>query len=75
MKARIISKDQCPYCVKAKELLKIKNIEFEEQKIHVDIMVEEFLSLVPEGTRTVPQIWLDDEYVGGYTQLAERLGV
>lgn len=75
MKARIISKDQCPYCVKAKELLKIKNIEFEEQKIHVDIMVEEFLSLVPEGTKTVPQIWLDDEYVGGYTQLAERLGV
>lgn len=68
MEARVITKDNCPYCVKAKSLLTIKGIPYTEQKLGVDLTVDELRTLLPDA-RTVPQIWLDDLYVGGYTQL------
>jgi glutaredoxin len=68
MKAIVWSKYHCPFCDKAKALLKIKGIEFEERKIGDGYTKEELLEAVPSA-RTVPQIFLDDRHIGGYTEL------
>lgn len=68
MKAVIWSKYHCPYCDKAKALLKMKGIEFEERKIGDGYTKEELLEAVP-GARTVPQIFIDNQLIGGYTEL------
>jgi glutaredoxin len=72
MKAIVWSKDQCPYCDQAKALLKSRNIEFEERNIMHDWTKEQLLEAVPNA-RTVPQIFLDEELVGGFTELRTKL--
>jgi glutaredoxin len=68
MKAIIWSKYHCPYCDQAKALLKQKGIEFEEKKIGDGYTKEELLEAVPTA-RTVPQIFLDNKLIGGFTEL------
>jgi len=71
-KAVVWSKDSCPFCVQAKALLKQKNIEFEERNIsHGDWTKEQLLEAVPTA-RTLPQIFLDDNYIGGFTELRKH---
>jgi glutaredoxin len=70
-KAIIWSKDHCPYCVQAKALLEQKGIEFEERKIGTDWTKEQLLEAVPNAM-SVPQIFLNDELVGGFTELRAR---
>ena len=72
MKAIVWSKDQCPYCDQAKALLKSRNIEFEERNIMHNWTREQLLEAVPNA-RTVPQIFLDDQLVGGFTELRTKL--
>jgi glutaredoxin len=72
MKAIVWSKDQCPYCDQAKALLKSKNIEFEERNITQDWTKEQLLEAVPTA-RTVPQIFLGEELVGGFQELRKKL--
>lgn len=72
MKAIVWSKDSCPYCVQAKALLTQKGIEFEERKIGDGYTKEDLLEAVPNA-RTVPQIFLDGEHVGGFTELRAKL--
>jgi glutaredoxin len=71
MKAIVWSKDHCPYCVQAKTLLEQKGIEFEEKKIGAGYTKEDLLEAVPTA-RTVPQIFLNDELVGGFTELRAK---
>jgi len=68
MKAVVWSKYHCPYCDKAKALLKMRGVEFEERKIGDGYTKEELLEAVPNA-RTVPQIFIDDQLIGGYTEL------
>jgi glutaredoxin len=68
MKAIVWSKYHCPYCDKAKALLKMQGVEFEERKIGDGYTKEELLEAVPNA-RTVPQIFIDDKLIGGYTEL------
>jgi glutaredoxin len=68
MKAIVWSKYHCPYCDKAKALLKMRGVEFEERKIGDGYTKEELLEAVPNA-RTVPQIFIDDKLIGGYTEL------
>lgn len=72
MKAIVWSKYNCPYCDQAKALLTQKGIAFEERKIGDGYTKEDLLEAVPTA-RTVPQIFLDDELVGGFTELRARL--
>ena len=72
MKAIVWSKNQCPYCDQAKALLKSRNIEFEERNVSQDWTREQLLEAVPNA-RTVPQIFLDEELVGGFNELRQRL--
>jgi len=72
MKAIVWSKNQCPYCDQAKALLKMKGIEFEERNINKNYTTEQLLEAVPTA-RTVPQIFIDDVLVGGFTELKAKL--
>jgi glutaredoxin len=71
MKAIVWSKNQCPYCEQAKSLLKLKNIDYEERNINKDYTREQLLEAVPNA-RTVPQIFLDDKLIGGFTELKKH---
>jgi glutaredoxin len=73
MKAVVWSKDHCPFCEQAKSLLKLKGIEFEEKKIGHGYTREQLLEAVPDA-RTVPQIFLDEQLIGGFTELRKHLG-
>jgi len=68
MKALVWSKDMCPYCERAKILLKQKGIEIEERKIGAGWTKEQLIESIPNA-RTVPQIYLGEEYIGGFTEL------
>lgn len=68
MRAVVYSKDNCPYCVKAKALLSLNNYSYEEVVIGKDILREEFLTQFPDQ-RTVPLVFVEGEKVGGYDQL------
>ncbi len=68
MKAVVWSKYHCPYCDQAKALLTQKGISFEERKIGDGYSKEDLLEAVP-GARTVPQIFINDDLIGGFTEL------
>ena len=72
MKSIVWSKYNCPFCDQAKALLKQKGIEFEERKIGDGYTKEDLLEAVP-GARTVPQIFLDEKLIGGFTELKKYL--
>lgn len=67
-KAIVWSKPMCPYCDMAKSLLKQKEIEYEERKIGEGWSKEQLLEAMP-NVRSVPQIILDDNHIGGYQEL------
>ncbi len=68
MKAIVWSKYHCPYCDQAKSLLKAKGYQIEERKIGDGWTKEELLEAIPSA-RTVPQIYLDGAYIGGFDEL------
>jgi glutaredoxin len=72
MQATVWSKDHCSFCDQAKALLKQRGIEFEERKIGHGYTKEQLLEAVPTA-RTVPQIFLDDKLIGGFTELRSHL--
>ena len=72
-RAIVWSKDQCPYCVQAKQLLSSKGIEYDERNITQGPWTKEQLLVDVPMARTLPQIFLNGEYVGGYTELRNKL--
>ena len=71
-KAIVWSKDACPFCDQAKNLLKSRGIEFEERNVNKNWTKEQLLEAVP-NVRTLPQIFLDEAYIGGFTELRKHL--
>lgn len=67
----IYTKEPCPYCVMAKNLLKQKGVEsFNEIRIDLDpAMLEKMISLT--GRKTVPQVFIGDIHVGGFDDLSK----
>lgn len=60
----------CPYCIRAEQLLKRKGVT-EIEKIRVDLQPELRINMVEKtGRRTVPQIFINDQHIGGYDDLA-----
>ena len=72
MKAIVYTKPMCGYCISAKNLLKSKGIEYEERYLDSQQVIKEFIEQHPTK-RSMPQIWLDDEYVGGFRELQQKL--
>jgi len=65
----IYTKDYCPYCTRAKELLDSKNVEYTEYDITGDDAAQEKMAERTGGPRTVPQIFVDGEPVGGCDEI------
>ena len=71
MRAIVWSKNGCPYCDRAKELLDGSGIKYEERNLsNGEWTKAQLLEDVPDA-RTVPQIFLDGNYIGGYRELCQ----
>ncbi len=58
----------CPYCVRAKALLKKKGVEFKDIPVDGDPALRREM-MAKSGSHTVPQIWVGDQHVGGCDEL------
>ena len=72
MKITIYSKPNCTFCDKSKSLVKCLGMTYEEKMFGKDFnTVEELYEAVGKQVRTMPQIKIDGELIGGYNQLVE----
>ena len=73
MKIVIYSKTNCQYCTKAKNLVKSLGLQYEELSFEKDFNndVDKLIEHVGKKVRTMPQIKINDQLVGGYNQLVE----
>lgn len=72
MKITIYSKPNCPWCVKAKELMNRLHLKYDEMVLEQDYTRDYLRLLVPENIPlTVPQIFVDGNRVGGYEEFAD----
>lgn len=60
----------CPYCIAARRLLKSQGIDFENISVDGDRELREKMEEL-SGRYTVPQIWVGETHVGGYTELRQ----
>ena len=74
----IYSKSNCPWCVKAKELMNKLHLEYSEKILDVDYTRDELRELVNGSVPvsmtpplTVPQIFVNDNRIGGYEDFAD----
>jgi glutaredoxin 3 len=72
MEVIVWSKYNCSYCDQAKALLGSRGIVFKEQKIGDGYTKEELLEAVPSA-RTVPQIIIGGNVIGGFTELRKYI--
>jgi glutaredoxin 3 len=72
MEVVVWSKYHCPYCDQAKALLSQRDIRFTEKKIGDGYTKEELLEAVPTA-RSVPQIIINGNVIGGFTELRKYI--
>ena len=58
----------CPYCVAARHLLKSLDLDYEDISVDGDRELRQHMETI-SGRHTVPQIWISDTHIGGYTEL------
>ena len=68
-KVEIYTWQYCPFCIRAKSLLKKKNVNFTEYKIDGDEDARSLMIERADGRRTLPQIFIDNEGIGGCDDL------
>lgn len=66
----VYTTEVCPYCRMAKELLTTKGVAFEEIRVDLDDKKREQMVRL-SGRRTVPQIFINEQPVGGYDDLSK----
>ena len=67
----IYSKPDCPWCIKAEKALGFMGVKYEKINVEEDKEARDFL--MHAVLKTVPQIFYDDEYIGGYEDLVDYL--
>ena len=65
----IYSTDSCPYCRQAERFLKDKGVDFKSVDVTNDDSMREKLIELSGGRRTVPQIFIGGEAIGGYSDM------
>ncbi len=68
-KIKIYTTPICPYCVRAKSLLKKKGADYEEIDVFMDAKARSEMEEKTGGARTVPQIFIGETHVGGSDDL------
>ena len=66
---KIYSTNSCPYCVRAKQLLERKGIAYTEINLSTEAAEVRMELMQKTNHRTVPQIFIGDEFIGGFDQL------
>jgi glutaredoxin 3 len=64
-KIEIYTWTTCPYCIRAKALLNKKGVQYREYCIDGDNKARELMSVRANGRRSVPQIFINDQHIGG----------
>ena len=70
-RVKVFSTGICPICEKTKHLLKKWGITYEEARVDTDMAARREFTQKTNGARTVPQILIDDEWIGGFSDLTE----
>jgi glutaredoxin 3 len=71
--AQVWSQTNCPACTEAKRLLEQRGVKIEERMLGINgYTKKDLIELVPHA-RSVPQIFLDGQYVGGLFELKQKL--
>lgn len=68
MKTLIYTTATCPYCIQAKRLLQEQGYTYTEIRVDLDDAEREKM-IARSGRRTVPQIFIDDQHIGGFDDL------
>jgi glutaredoxin 3 len=66
---KLYTKDHCPYCDAAKRLFKKLSIAVIEENLESNPKERERLSRLAGGYRTMPMIWIGDEFIGGFSEV------
>ncbi len=66
---QVYTTEYCPYCVRAKALLKRKGVAFDEIDVTYDALAREEMVELAGGRRTVPEIFINGQIIGGYDEL------
>lgn len=66
----IYTAENCGYCIRAKQLLTQKGVTYQEIRIDLDPAKRTEMLARANGRRTVPQIFINDQHIGGYDDLA-----
>lgn len=69
LKIKVYSTSYCSFCDAAKRLLKKLALAFEDVNLDGQDELREKLSQENRGYRTVPMIFIDDKFIGGFTEL------
>lgn len=69
-KVEVYTKFLCPYCTRAKSLLKAKGVDFEEYDITMGGARRAEMLARANGRATVPQVFIDNRHIGGSDELA-----
>lgn len=65
----IYSTTVCPYCIRAKQLLERKGIDYKEINLSNEAPDVRIELMQRTNHRTVPQIFIKDQFIGGFDQL------
>lgn len=65
-KVKLYTKNMCPYCESAKRLFKKLEIPYEEKNLENDPEERMRLSQLAGGWRTMPMIWIGEDFIGGF---------
>lgn len=68
----IYGKDDCGYCIKAKDVLEKLNLPTKYYELNADYTVEQFAKKF-SGIKTVPMVLCNGSRIGGYEQLLQHL--
>ena len=68
-KVEVYTTTFCPFCVRAKSLLKSKGVQFIEIDVTDDDALRQKMVEMSGGRRTVPEIFINDKIVGGFDEL------
>ncbi|KAG1689718.1 hypothetical protein DVH05_001924 [Phytophthora capsici] len=71
----MFTKPTCKYCLATKDILREREWEFDEVSVPAEVSIQSLQQIVGKPVKTVPQIFLDGKYIGGYTEFVAHLGI
>ena len=76
MKIEMYGRDTCPFCRRARDLAQVLDVDYIYHDVEVDPSAQEQRQLLAEkhDHRTVPMVFVDGQFIGGYDDFAAKFG-